>query len=871
MKIRVLTMTILLFAAACALAQDQGPMNTPRINSTYYVGSLSELQFYPTIQSAVADACASGGKSVVDIPASYTGSDPISGVTGGCTNAVIKDEHNGLPTVCYTWQSTVYSSSGVSCSTNATAANLSGTPLLPNGTTAATQSANDNSAKLATTAYADRSGQVGNLEAVSIPSAIPSLGVNFYRDLADNYSTDFDPDAYLTSWGITQTLYVDPSGGSDSNTGTSGSPFLHVQKAWDTIQGGSATAAKIVIVTHGADVYLNRIASGSYSGDGPLQPVTRTVSGQRIAIVPDNFSYKIYASTAQTGLSWTLSAGQTYTYQATRSAVNNVVDTSNMTTFTRFNPSTGLGIESWKIPTPYTYKSSIASVEANAGSWWTDGTYVYVHQLAGGSPGSNILPEIGGVASFSVDLANSAEVFLRNIYFIGTSSAVPENLAGDYSSSKFTCYNCAFSDVDSASLANANGISLESVMLAQFYHTITVNNGADGWNMHYTRAANPSLYLAFCAFCLSTNNGLLASATNDNAFTSHEGANIAVIASIGGPTKGPTYAFVNGDSFVGIGDLAYGSTSTGVSGAYYVGTGSPTPVGSLYLDDCIADDPLVDLSTSAGVPITLRDFTGINTTTATYAGAKWLPSAKTAATIRGALYSYRGTGSPEGVYYAPVGATFARTDGGTNQTNYIKGSGAWTNTGWLAVPAASSSNAITGDGSKSAGSTVLTVTGIQGKAVSSTAPTDQLALVWVAADNQWEPKSVTAIGTYPLTWTSGTVSTTLTTYVGTTGSSTSAASTSYAMVMNHSGTVKNCYVRFPVTETGSNYYTASMVKNENTGAPCGPTMTINSAVGVYSDTTNTCSFVAGDRLIWMFTVTGSPSSSVAMIMCTDQH
>ena len=115
MKFRILVIMILLFAAACVFAQDQGPMNTPRINSTYYVGSLSGLQYYPTIQSAVTDACASGGRSVVDIPASYTGSDPISGVTGGCTNAVIKDEHNGLPTICYTWQSVVYSSSGVSC------------------------------------------------------------------------------------------------------------------------------------------------------------------------------------------------------------------------------------------------------------------------------------------------------------------------------------------------------------------------------------------------------------------------------------------------------------------------------------------------------------------------------------------------------------------------------------------------------------------------------------------------------------------------------------------------------------------------------------------------------------------------------------
>ena len=108
MNFRILTMMALIFSATCIFAQDQGPLNTPRINSTYYVGSLRGLQFYPTIQSAVTDACASANRSVVDIPASYIGIDPIIIVTGGCANAVIKDEHNGLPTLCYSWNSTSY-------------------------------------------------------------------------------------------------------------------------------------------------------------------------------------------------------------------------------------------------------------------------------------------------------------------------------------------------------------------------------------------------------------------------------------------------------------------------------------------------------------------------------------------------------------------------------------------------------------------------------------------------------------------------------------------------------------------------------------------------------------------------------------------
>lgn len=45
--------------------------------------------------------------------------------------------------------------------TTGTAANLSGTPALPNGTTATTQTAGDNSTKIATTAYVDSSGGIG--------------------------------------------------------------------------------------------------------------------------------------------------------------------------------------------------------------------------------------------------------------------------------------------------------------------------------------------------------------------------------------------------------------------------------------------------------------------------------------------------------------------------------------------------------------------------------------------------------------------------------------------------------------------------------------------------------------------------------------
>jgi len=46
-------------------------------------------------------------------------------------------------------------------------------------------------------------------------------------------------------------------------------------------------------------------------------------------------------------------------------------------------------------------------------------------------------------------------------------------------------------------------------------------------------------------------------------------------------------------------------------------------------------------------------------------------------------YWWRGTGSPEGVYSAPVGSFYSRTDGGAGTSFYVKESGTG-NTGWVA-------------------------------------------------------------------------------------------------------------------------------------------------------------------------------------------
>lgn len=94
----------LLFLSALAVhgvfaqaPQQMGPVSTPQINSTYYVGT--STGFYPTIQSAVTAACAVGNVRV-SIPAGATPADTPTAVTGGCSTVSIEDQHTN-PSGCY--------------------------------------------------------------------------------------------------------------------------------------------------------------------------------------------------------------------------------------------------------------------------------------------------------------------------------------------------------------------------------------------------------------------------------------------------------------------------------------------------------------------------------------------------------------------------------------------------------------------------------------------------------------------------------------------------------------------------------------------------------------------------------------------------
>lgn len=102
-------------------AQAPGPnlvsQNIQNENGTLYVLNVfgsGNATIQSTVTNAVALASTNSTKYEVDIIPSYAGADLISSVTGGSTAVWIIDKR-ALPNVCYTWQTSVYSSTGVTC------------------------------------------------------------------------------------------------------------------------------------------------------------------------------------------------------------------------------------------------------------------------------------------------------------------------------------------------------------------------------------------------------------------------------------------------------------------------------------------------------------------------------------------------------------------------------------------------------------------------------------------------------------------------------------------------------------------------------------------------------------------------------------
>ena len=143
--------------------------------------------------------------------------------------------------------------------TTGTAANLSGTPALPSGTTATTQSAGDNSTKLATTAYVD-------LAALSAPSAQALSTCTTAKTI--DWSTGNVFTLTLTSGNACTLTFTNPSAKAITIWITNGSSGGTATVVWPTAKWFPAGAPTMTTGTAALDVYTCTYNGTSYACNG---------------------------------------------------------------------------------------------------------------------------------------------------------------------------------------------------------------------------------------------------------------------------------------------------------------------------------------------------------------------------------------------------------------------------------------------------------------------------------------------------------------------------------------------------------------------------------------------------------------------------
>lgn len=289
------------------------------------------------------------------------------------------------------------------------------------------------------------------------------------------FSSTLDITTYKNTGGTT--YYVNVATGSNSNAGTS------TGAAFQTLAYALAKMAS------GDTVY---VAAGTYTRAQWAYTLTASVNIIGVGSV---------LLTNSDVLTWTLSSGKTYTYQAARSAVGQVVDLA----------SGGRG-------TRYTLVTSTALVESTPGSFYDDGTNVYVHTYNGRAADANIYALLTTVAFETVSAINP---YFENLTIWGGSSPIDMRAPTGGSAPNVYLNNV----VTGYSCLNDN-VRILGCALAILVNCDTYGADYDGYGYHAFNGIIPKAIEIGCRALDNSGAPYGQGTSSDNGTTAHDGASV---------------------------------------------------------------------------------------------------------------------------------------------------------------------------------------------------------------------------------------------------------------------------------------------------------------------------------------------------------
>lgn len=361
--------------------------------------------------------------------------------------------------------------------------------------------------------------------------------IKIFKNDKGKITTDFDAAIHKPDKTGLKTYYVSLSG-SNTNDGLSETtPFRRVSDALQKTDCGE------IIVSGG--VYPRGQA---WAGFSPVR---------NMSIIAKQGEEVIFS--ASDLLTWTLSSGYTKVYQASRTTVNDVFDA-------RFKNRHGDYAELKKV-------NSVTEVQSTQGSWYTDGSIVYVHTFDG-RPADNYIRAY--LNTNNAIITNGNHFYIEGITFEGGNSNI--RIDGSDPTMKVVMKNCKFKYTKLLNCVSAYGAEVYLQNCEASY------GNQDGFNYHIK---NNTPCKVIEVDCKSHRNGR-DGANQNNGSTNHDGGKTIRVNGEYFENSGPNVIDVNeGSESWNVGVVAHHSTaSSGISNSDF--KNSNVGKGLMWLDSCVS-------------------------------------------------------------------------------------------------------------------------------------------------------------------------------------------------------------------------------------------------------------------------------------------
>ena len=294
-------------------------------------------------------------------------------------------------------------------------------------------------------------------------------------------------------------------------------------------------------------------------------------------------------------LTWTKTVGQNNVYEAPRASAQTV-----------YNPSV---VDQFGDYTAYTYQTSIVNVDANAGSWFTDNTTVYVHS-PNSSPVTNRNARVY-YDNFGAYITTTNDLYIAGFDFEG--GKAPLTITGG-TNNKVVTVDCTgkYGAAGARSvMTGRDGFQILGCKIWAAWDCQASSNSKDGFNVHKEGSTIP---FALTVRCKGYNNGTLTTSLSNNGYTLHEGVAGADVSGEYYYSYGTSSGHVDDDTLVyhyktRVG-YTVGDTMRSSGSINYGGFGVWNGNGKMYLDSCEDVGCLVGLYTDGTGEIYTRNHKG---------------------------------------------------------------------------------------------------------------------------------------------------------------------------------------------------------------------------------------------------------------------